>query len=288
MTVRPPKFRGMARALAPALLLAMLPLGACDDTRSTINDPDLPPIGPDAEFIFGTTVFATGVYRLQNDVIEKAVRVIETGQPLPVSFPASAGTGTMRFSADTIPGRIRVDFVNYVDSDLEPIFALIEGRLIIHVERTAPGLEFTINPDDGPFLTFGPGPNAMLITLIQNFGDGSTVTVSGITHGELVNADTAGLRGIVDETGTMRLEDPSQGFMIVQSLETEFEYDGRVDGSFARYPAGKVETAFFQGGASPPFDIEFDGFGGATYPYRGRVCESNLTDHQNGDSCSGL
>lgn len=288
MTVRAPKFRGFARALAPALLLAMLPLGACDDTRSTINDPELPPVGPEAEFIFGTTVFATGVYRLQHDVIEKAVQVLETGTSLPVSFPASSGTGSMRLSADAIPGRIRVDFVNYVDTDIEPIFALIEGRIIVEVEQTAPGLVFTINPDDAPFLPFGPGPNGMLITLIQNFGDGSTLTVSGITHGELVNADTAGLRGIVEETGTLRLEDSSQGFLIVQTLGTEFEYDGRVDGSFARYPAGKIETAFFQGGASSPFDIEFDGFGGATYPYRDRICESNLTDHQNGNSCAGL
>ncbi len=287
LPTRRPNGAGFLR-LAPALVLAAVGLGACDDERATINDPDIAPVGPEADFIFGTTFASAGTFRLLNDVVEKAIPYFDSGATLPVTFAASSGTGSLRLSRDGVTGRIRADFDNYQDMEIEPTFDTILGQIEIQFLQTSGGLRYAINPDDGPFLPFGPGPHALIITLIPQ-ANGITFVCSGPIFAELVNADPTGLQGIVRHTGTVRLESGANRFLVVETLATEYEYDGRVDGSFASYPAGSYTFSGFANGVSAsPFVVEFDGFGGVGYPYRGGFCEGNLLDLENGNSCAGL
>jgi hypothetical protein len=97
------------------------------------------------------------------------------------------------------------------------------------------------------------------VSLIPEVGIG-TIIFSGTVEGTLENTDTAGLVGNLRQSGTIRLESTAERLLIIQRLATSYEYDGRVDGSFAPFPSGSFEfSAFFAGVASAPIVVEFDG-----------------------------
>lgn len=282
-------FRTTGRSFAWALALTAFGAAGCDDERSTLSDPDIPPAGADSEVIFGSTFATAGHLRLQNYVVEQVVRVRGTSQQLPVVIPSASGSGTIVLSEGLTPSRTEVEFVNFQDTDVERLFDSVVGTMVVELLQTAPGLRFTINPGEEPLLSLGTGPHALEITLDPNLGGGLTLLVSGTTRGTLAASDAAGLVGIVTETGTIRAEVLAQRVLIILTLANTFDYDGRVEGSFDRYPGGFYNAAYFDSGVpSSPFRMTFDGLGQSTYPYRGRTCSVDLTNVEAGNPCQNL
>jgi len=186
----------------------------------------------------------------------------------------------------------RIDFVNYNDPNVSPLFETINGVMIVLMEEADPGLRFTINPGDDQFLPLGPGPNPVTYQLPTDFGDGAAVTATGTVHGEL-SEESVRHGGFVHQTGTLRMEEPSQRFLLIVRLGVEYEYDPKILPSFDEWPVGAYEIGIFAGGtSSTPFLVTFFGDGRAFYPYRGSSCDVNLDvpfDHiEAGNPCSGL
>ncbi len=275
---------GHVRALVSGTLLSVLVLSACEDERGSPNDPDLPPPPVDSDFVFATTVVSSAIFRFQNAVIDTLVRVKASDHPLPYVIPATFGTGNMTVLNDPGPGEYLVTFTAYNDPFVDVILAAINGSMVVVLPEISPGLQFTINPGEED-VTF-PQEHFVVYQLPDEF-DGASLRVSGSLTGV---ASASGLRhaGYAHEAGTLRIDEFTQQILIVEEVAVEFEYDPEITPSFiSRWPLGSYEAGFFLLGASNPISITFDGNGGASFPYRGGVCNVNLEDIEFGNSCAG-
>jgi hypothetical protein len=250
-----------------------------------MSDPEVPPVGADSDLIFGSTVISAGIFRFQNTVIDTLVRVQAGGQTLPYVVPAAQGTGSMTIFSDPGSGGYRVELASYNDPDVDPNLALITGEMIVVLHEISPGLRFTINPgEDDVTIPFGHSVNYQLPA---DIGDAARLDVFGSVTGD---ADAPSLRheGYAHETGTLRIQETTQGILIIEHLALEFEYDPELTPSFVgRWPLGSYEVGIFSQGTSLPIDVTFDGNGGASFPYRGGVCNVNLADPEFGNPCLG-
>lgn len=284
-----PLRRGTGAVLV-LLLLASLFFPACEDERGTVDDHDQPPVGPDSDFIFATTLFSTSVFRVQNALIDILRGSVLNRSSFPAQFSGFGGFLTINEIAD---GLFQVTAENYNDPSLSELFDTINGTMIVRVDETTPGLDYTINPGEEAFLPIGAAPHFLIYQLPSDFGDGAAVKVSGTLHGQL---DEGSVRheGFVHQTGTMRMEEPTQRFLFILRLGIEYEFDPDILPSFGEWPFGAYEMGLFGDGAPlTPFLVSFNGNGGASYPYRGTTCNVNLTvpigeDISAGNPCSGF
>ena len=286
-----PLRRGSGAVLVLLLLAFFIP--ACEDERGTVNDPDQPPVGPDSEFIYATTLFTTSVFRVQNSVIDFLRGSVLTRADLPAQF---SGFGGFVTAVEIAPDLFEVTFTNFNDPALAPLFDTVNGTMIVFMEETTPGLKYTINPGEDALLQLGPGLHSLVYQLPSDFGDGAAVTVSGTLHGEL---DQGSLRhaGFVHQTGTLRMEEPTQRFLFILRLGIEYDFDADILPSFAEWPVGPYEIGLFgEGSPLAPFLVSFNGNGGASFPYRGHTCnvivdipiDQILDNPAAGNPCAGL
>src|SRR5687767_3537036 len=111
-----PLRRGSGAVLVLLLLAFIFP--ACEDERGTVNDPDQPPVGPDSEFIYATTLFSTSVFRVQNSVIDMVRSSVVTRADLPAQFSGFGGSVIVQ---EVAPNLFQVTFTNFNEPELAPL-----------------------------------------------------------------------------------------------------------------------------------------------------------------------
>jgi hypothetical protein len=269
------------------LLLLGLFLPGCEDERGTINDPDQPPAGPDSDFIFGTTLFSASVFTVQNTIVDLLRASVLAGRATQPDFSAFGGFVTVDEIAENL---FQITFTNFNDPAL-PIFDTVNGVMMVRMDEVTPGLNYTINPGEEDFLPLGAAPHFVVYQLPADFGDGAAVKVSGTVHG-LLDEDSLRHEGFVHQTGTLRMEEPTQRFLFVERLGIEYEFDSDIFPSFSEWPFGAYEVGVFGNGtSSTPFIVSFNGDGGASFPYRDSTCNVNLDvpldEPESGNPCSG-
>ena len=272
------------------LLLASIFFPACEDERGSADDHDQPPVGPDSDFIFATTIFSTAVLQAQNALIDVLRGSVLNRSSLPAQISGFGGFLTIDEISE---GLFQVTFTNFNDPLLNELFDTINGTMMVRMDESTPGLDYTINPGEEDFLPLGAAPHFLIYQLPSDFGDGAAVKVSGTVHGQL---DEGSVRheGFVHQTGTLRMEEPTQRFLFVLRLGVEYEFDSDIVPAFGEWPFGAYEMGLFgQGSTLTPFLVSFNGNGGASYPYRGTTCNVNLAiplsdDISGGNPCSGF
>jgi hypothetical protein len=94
--------------------------------------------------------------------------------------------------------------------------------------------------------------------------------------------------GLAHVVGTWRIEDPVQRTLVVAILNIAYGYEPDLTPAFDRWPSGSYEAGIFdQGQSGLPVTIGLDGFGRASFEYRDRMCDVDLTNVQLGNPCAG-
>lgn len=273
--------------------LVLIPAGGCDDDRESAAAGTTGFL--DGDGIFGTAVVASTLLRYQNELAEKVLEIVENNLPTPITEAGCEGPGTRTFVRDVLnPSRVVVRHeLSYQYQCLDPVRVGINGEYAVEIVAASP-LHFRIHV---PFnqLT-GETEDLVNYQLPQDFG-GAILDVS--TPGQTVNplvdpfGDGAFLDCTVESdgrlhvTGTLRFEERQQGILVVQELGVSYGYDSSVSPAFSNWPGGSYEIAALNSGgftgpsSSAPVDVSFDGFGGVTFSYLGRSCDSNMATGEN-------
>ena len=100
-----------------------------------------------------------------------------------------------------------------------------------------------------------------------------------------VTAELSG--GTVSQNGSFRIEDRDQRALVVLELDVGYGYNAALLPAFDDWPSGALEFGgFIQGSTLQPFDVTFDGVGGATFHYDERTCVTDMERNEN--PCEGL
>ncbi len=264
------------------LFLAVVGLDACDDDREPI-------VGPNTNLLSANDVFfimqvSTFALIFQNFVADQALFLAEVSSDTMVTYVGETpqGTTTFQISGDGVggdPDTATVTFTDFRATSLMPAADFITGQLQFVFDRTQDGLAYEVNPSDASLAPLGQAQFAVEYSLSAQAGS-LVLLVSGPMTAEVVGDN-------VLQTGSFRLEDRSQGALIVLDLDITFGYDADQMPVFDIWPAGELEFGGFLGGATlQPFLVTLDGRGGATFQYEDRVCETDMALGEN--PCAGL
>lgn len=278
-----------------ASLLMLVPLAACKDDRGDPVGPDRGPLTP--ETLYGSALVSVEIFRMINHFAERTLEIYENAIPLPVFENSCLGEGraTITNNNDTIATTFGVTFSAYViDCAAFPLTistdSTVAARMTIHFRETSPGLVYEVS-----LPLVGSDPRGINVQLPTDAGGFILETTT--EHGPL-RYELSGTRddGTIHVSGYLRLEDRSQGLLLVEDLALEYGYADTLFPKYDWFPGGSYEIAgigggfggFGFGGAVPgfPTDVFFDGLGGAAFPAEDRTCIVNLATGEN--PCEGL
>jgi hypothetical protein len=303
-TLRP----AIRRRLAGLFVVPALLVGGCSD-----EDPNIPVNtgALDGGGLFASSLVATMFYQSLNEITERALEMIDGNGPFLTTEPACSGSGIMVISLDQALTTATVSFDNYVVGCTDPMRLTLNGSsaLVLEFQETSPGLRYTARMSFN-HCTGGAIPEGVTMQLPQ---DADNLILVASTPGDqrFVNCDpsdpgfdpygpggaltfeldgTRAAGGTIHVDGTVRIEDDS-GFLLVNEVALEWDYAPTRDPVISEWPSGSMEVASFgaPGGgpviggavAGYPVDVVFDGFGGATFQYEDRTCETNLITGDN-------
>ncbi len=297
-----PAFR---RRLVGLFALPVLLLGGCEDVNEPTSGPSTGALRGDG--LFGASVISAVYFQALNEIVERALEMVDAGGPFLTQEFACSGDGSMTISLDQTLTVATVSFSNYVVGCTAPTRLTFNGfnAIVITFEETDPGLRFSARMLFN-HCTGGAPPEGVVMQLPQEFGNailfvsapGNIFSVfdcdvdpygqgGGLDY-ELTGTRAAG--GSLNVTGTVRMEDDA-GFLIVEELDLAYDYDQSRTPNIAEWPGGSFELASYGapaggmviGGAVAgfPVDIFFDGFGGATFEFEDHTCQTNLITGEN-------
>jgi hypothetical protein len=294
------------RLLVGAFLLPIALSGGCKDQRGEVAGPNYGFLDPDS--VFFTAMVSLSLYNYTNLVADEVFEIILAGGTNQPIFTESCTSG----GGERI---IVQDDSTFTVTHLSPGFVIFAspfffetcgGFLRVTVNRemtitfhTIPdtsdalpdSLRYTITlPDDG---TATPGVG---YTLPPQFG-GTVLATTGRIHCELVDIvhDGAGriVSGFLSQTGTMRLENRADFFLLVEELDLLYEWpwpvlrndcsDDAPPLEFAPFPHGLYEIAGFTTGFTGPLtgfplEVEFDGCSTGEFTANGQTCTVDLVN----------
>jgi hypothetical protein len=286
------RLRPLLRLSAVFLLfLVVVGLDACDDDREPIVGPNARML--DGDDIYAITLISAGILRFQNVVADTALRFLALTSDTTVTFVGDTPTGTMtmQLTGDGIgggPDTAIVMFTNFRDTTSVSVADFIDGALQYVFTQTENGLEYEMNPSDVNLVPLGLAQFAVQYTLTNEL-ENMVLLAAGAIHSEMQAGAGSAQSGDVWQTGSFRIEDRDQRALVLLELDISYEYDENALPAFEDWPGGSLEFGGFIGGATlQPFDVMFDGLGGAVFYYLDTLCDTDLTDPENGNPCENL
>lgn len=266
------------------LFLAVVAIDACDDDREPI-------VGPNARLLDGEDIFAimqisAGVLRFQNVVADTALRFLERTSDTTVTFVGDtpAGTMIMQLTGDGIgngPDTAIVAFSNFRDTTSIPVAEFITGAIEYVFTETEDGLEYEINPSDVYLAPLGLAQFAVEYSL-SGEANSLVLLASGAVHAEMAAREGMRQSGMVQQTGSFRIEDRDQRALVILELDLTYDYDSDLLPAYEDWPNGSLEFGGFIDGATlQPFNVTFDGFGGAFFHYIDQPCSTDMATGDN-------
>ena len=264
-----------------AALCALLALGGCKDQRENATGPSAG--GLDGDTLFATANVSTHVYRFHNALVDVVLDILQdpTVQP-PVLLIDCLGNSSIQVNPGTTANDVRLTFDN-ASHCAPPLQLTVNGQMLIDFDSLSGDISYTltmpwsigVNGDGDPLLI----PEGMVYDLLPDDG-GFTLEFTGQIEGVQSGNN-------VLQTGTVRIEDRSGGITLVEELSLEYAFQPTAQfPRFADWPAGSYEIAAFAGSffgatATNPSDVQFDGFGGATFQVGNTTCQADLARQQN-------
>ncbi len=294
------------RRLAGLLVLPALLIGGCED-ENPVTPATTGALNGDA--IYGVSVITAVFLQATNEVVETALQMRDAGGPqlLVLNSSCTAATGSMSILFDNDFSTATVSFDRFAvacDNDGvsdSPVQLLLSGPgpMVIEFEETTTGLTYSVtmffNYCTGGHTEFA-STEGVAVGLPTDFGGidlfastpGDPASLGCYGAGNRLSYTLDGPRGAggpVHVRGTLRWDDEF-GFLIVEELDLTYDYQAGRDPAFALWPGGSVEMVSYGapgGGLVPggsvsgtPVDVDFDGFGGATFDYLTHTCVTNM------------